>query len=152
MDMSKRNIGIRTRTVVFDESNRLLVQHHSTHKPDFYRLLGGGIKFREKLEDCVVREIREETGLVVKVERLIWVRDFLDEFPDHSIEFFFLASIVGGKFKPHFKGEENSEYLFMTVEDLEKVVFYPKGFIQKLKLLRDDRNWAVENPYIRWVN
>jgi ADP-ribose pyrophosphatase YjhB (NUDIX family) len=137
--------------VVFDENGELLVQRHSTSKHDFYRLPGGGVRFREKIEDCMIREIREEAGLEVKVDRLLWVRDFIDQFPYHSIEFFFLATITGGEFKPAPEAE-NIELLFMTIEELEKVVFYPKVFIPKLKLLRDNMNWTEENLYIRSAN
>ncbi len=142
---------IRTRAVIFDERGHLLVQHHSRLKPDFYRLPGGGVRSREKLEDCVVREILEETGLNAKVGRLLWVRDFWEESSYHSIEFFFLATIVGGEFTPTPEAE-GMELLFMAPEELDKVVFYPKAFIPKLKLLKDDRSWSEENPYIRTAN
>ncbi len=111
--MEKRHIVVLTRTVIFNEDNELLVQHGLTSGTDFYRLPGGHVRFREKLEDCVVREIREETGLNVKADRLLWVRDFLDQFPNHSIEFFFLATIIGGRFKSTLEAE--SEFVFMTL-------------------------------------
>ncbi|MDH5448986.1 MAG: NUDIX domain-containing protein [Candidatus Bathyarchaeota archaeon] len=142
---------VRTRAVIFDKKGKVLVQHHSRSDPDFYRLLGGGVKFREKVEDCIIREIREEAGLDVRVDRLLWVRDFFDESPYHSVELFFLATVVKGKFKPSPEAE-NIELLFMSLEELEKLVFYPKAFIPKLKLLRDNRNWIEENPYVRSAN
>lgn len=142
---------IRTRAVIFDKDGRILVQHHSSLTPDFYRLPGGGLRFREKAEDGIVREIREESGLDTNVDRLLWVRDFLDQFPYHSVELFFLATVIVGEFTPHPESEQ-IELLFMTLEDLEKVVFYPKALIPKLKLLRENREWRDENPYIRSAN
>ena len=142
---------VRTRAVIFDEKGRILVQHHSSSKPDFYRLPGGGVRYREKAEDCLVREIREEAGLDAKADRLLWVRDFLDQFSYHSVELFFLATTIGGKFNPTPEGE-NMELLFLTLEELEKLTFYPKTLLPKLKLLRDNRNWTDENPYIRSAN
>ena len=146
--MGNQSILVRTRAIVFNEENELLVQHHLGSKPNFYRLPGGGVRFGEKVEDCVVREVREESGLDVTVDRLVWVRDFLNQFPYHSIEFFFLANVVGGEFNPSPEGE-NMELSFKSVEELEKVVFHPKVLVAKLKLLRDDRDWREENPYIR---
>jgi len=142
---------VRTRAVVFDKDGKILVQHHLGSKPDFYRLPGGGVRFREKAEDCLIREVREEAGFDVSVNRLLWVRDFLDESHNHSIELFFLATVIGGKFTPTPEAE-NMELLFMTLEELEKLVFYPRAFIPKLKLLRGNRNWVEKNPYVRSAN
>lgn len=149
--MGNQQIMVRTRAVIFDDDGRILVQHHSSSKPDFYRLPGGGVRFREKAEDCIVREILEETGLDARVDRLLWVRDFLDQLQYHSIELFFLATVIDGEFMPNPEGG-NIELLFTTLEDLEKVIFYPKAFIPKLKLLRDNREWSEENPYIKSAN
>ena len=149
--MGNQHIMARTRAVIFDKKGKMLVQHHSRYKPDFYRLPGGGVRFREKIEDSLVREIREEAGLDVRVDRLLWVRDFLDESSYHSIELFFLATVVGGKFTPSPEAQ-NIELLFMRLEELEKFVFYPKAFIPKLKSIRDNREWAEENQYVRSAN
>lgn len=149
--MGKLCIDVRTRAVIFNDDNEILVQHDLTSKPDFYRLPGGGVLFREKLEDCLVREIKEETGLEVKVDRLLWVRDFLDQFPNHSVEVFFLATISGGEFKSkHNTGP--IEFRFVTIEELRQVLFYPKAFIPKLEHLRNNRAWFERNPYIRYAN
>jgi len=149
--MGTQHIMVRTRAVIFNVHGELLVQHHLTAKPDFFRLPGGGVRFREKIEDCVIREIREEAGLAVSVDRLLWVRDFTEHLPYHSIELFFLATIIGGEFTPAPEAE-NMQLLFMPLEELKKVVFYPKSFIPKLNLLRDSRDWTEENPYVRSTN
>lgn len=149
--MGNQQITVRTRAVIFDENGKVLVQHHSSAKPDFYRLPGGGVRFREKIEDCLIREIKEETGLDVKIDRLLWVCDFLDESSYHSIELFFLATVVKGKFTPSPEAQ-NIELLFIRLEELEKVVFYPKKFIPKLKSIRNNRKWTEENPYVKSVN
>lgn len=150
--MGGKDITVLTRAVVFNENDEMLVQHDLTPESDFYRFPGGHVRFREKLEDCVVREIREETGLEVEVNRLLWVRDFLDHMQYHSIELFFLATIVGGEFVSTLEVETGSEFSFKILEELDDFVFYPRGLIPKLKSLREDRNWAEENPYIRSVN
>jgi len=116
---------------------------------DYYYLPGGGVWFHEKIEDCLVREVKEETGLEVKAERLLWVRDFVEGFPDlHGIEIFFLATITGGKFKP-VHDTEPLEFSFMKVEKLESIRFYPSSFITNLKKLRDNRDWQETSVYTR---
>jgi ADP-ribose pyrophosphatase YjhB (NUDIX family) len=146
--MKEAAIRVGTRAVIFNADNELLVEHHRTPETDYCYLPGGGTWHREKIEDCLVREVKEETGLEVRAERLLWVRDFLEGFPDHAIEVFFLASIVGGEFKP-IHDTEPIEFAFLAHKELENIVFYPKSLVQKLKLLRDDRSWSDKNPYLK---
>ena len=147
--MTERVIRVGTRAVIFNKDNELLVEHCLTPETDCYYLPGGGVWFHEKIEDCLVREVKEETELDVKTERLLWVRDFIEGFPDlHGIEMFFLATITGGKFKPvHDTGP--LEFSFMNVEKLERIRFYPTSFIAKLKKLRDNRDWSERNLYMK---
>ncbi len=152
--MKEAAIRVGTRAVIFNEKNKILVEHHLTPETNYYYLPGGGTLPREKIEDCLVREVKEETGLDVRAERLLWVRDFLEiflEIPpfEHAIEIFFLASIVGGEFKPVHDTEPRKEWSFISHEQLENILFYPKSLVQKLKLLRDDRNWFDDNPYLK---
>ena len=149
--MTAHVIRVGTRAVIFNGNDKILVAHCLNPENDFYFLPGGGVWFHEKIEDCLVREVKEETGLEVEVERLLWVRDFIEGFPDlHGIELFFLAKITGGKLrtKPVYDIEW-LEFSFMAIEELERIRFYPTSFIAKLKKLRDDRGWSETNVYMR---
>ncbi|MGD8566043.1 MAG: NUDIX domain-containing protein [Candidatus Bathyarchaeota archaeon] len=150
--MTERFVRVGARAVIFNEDNELLVEHRLRPEEDYYYLPGGGVWFQEKIEDCLVREVKEETGLDVKTERLLWVRDFIEglPYPPHGIEMFFLATITGGKFRVQpINDPEPIECSFMKVEDLESIRFYPTSFIPKLKKLRDNRNWSGTNVYLR---
>jgi 8-oxo-dGTP diphosphatase len=149
--MTERVIRVGTRAVIFNMTNEILVAHCLNPEKDFYFLPGGGVWFQEKIEDCLVREVKEETGIDVKVERLLWVRDFIEGFPnDHGIEIFFLATIIGGKLRAQpVHDVEWLEFSFMDVEKLERIRFYPTSFIAKLKKLRDNRKWSETDPYMK---
>ena len=147
--MTERFIRVGTRAVIFNEDNELLVEHNVRPEVNYYYLPGGGVWFHEKIDDCLVREVKEETGLDVKTERLLWVRDFIEGFPDlHGIEIFFLATITGGRFTPVHKTEQ-LESAFIRIEKLEHIRFYPTSFVTNLMKLRDNRNWSERNPYKR---
>jgi ADP-ribose pyrophosphatase YjhB (NUDIX family) len=69
--------------------------YDSVKRERFHRPLGGGIEFRERAEDAVTRELLEETGLAIVVERLLGVVEnlFTHEGRDrHEICFVFEAS------------------------------------------------------------
>lgn len=60
---------------------------------DCYYTVGGGIKVNETSEEAVIREVYEETGYRLKIERLAFVQErFLevDKQPYHEIAFFYL--------------------------------------------------------------
>jgi len=61
----------------------------------FYLLPGGGQEPGEKLDDCLKRECREETGYEIEVKGLLFIREcFLDK-GIHRIEFIFRGAVTG---------------------------------------------------------
>ena len=51
-----------------------------------WAFIGGGLKMEESLEECVQREIREETGLVVEDLKLLDVFSYPTELPRTLME------------------------------------------------------------------
>jgi 8-oxo-dGTP pyrophosphatase MutT (NUDIX family) len=89
---------------VFDRSGRLLLGEDA--ETGLWTLPGGAIDPNEHPADAAVRECFEETGLLVKPERLIGVfggPEFLIHYPNGDLTYYttvaFEASIVGGSLK-----------------------------------------------------
>ena len=57
--------------VIFDEESRVLLCHRTDM--DAWNLPGGGVEGGESPWDAVVREVMEEVGLEVRVERLVGI-------------------------------------------------------------------------------
>jgi ADP-ribose pyrophosphatase YjhB (NUDIX family) len=57
--------------VVLDDAGQLLIIHKTDN--DLWALPGGGHDIGENITDTVVREVREETGIEVEIERLTGV-------------------------------------------------------------------------------
>jgi 8-oxo-dGTP diphosphatase len=62
---------VYTTCLVFDEANRILVQRR--YDFDWLSVPGGALEVGESLRACAMREVFEETGLRVSVERLVGV-------------------------------------------------------------------------------
>lgn len=72
------------------------MRHRSGHRT-YHLLPGGGVAYRETLEDALVREVAEETGLEVVVGPLVFASDTIDpEGPRHVVNLTFMADVVGG--------------------------------------------------------
>jgi ADP-ribose pyrophosphatase YjhB (NUDIX family) len=86
-------------------SNRILLCRLSTWLPrwkGYWTLPGGGLKFGESPEDAMVREVAEETGLVVEARSLARIDSILDTSGDtdfHGIRIIYHADVVGGELR-----------------------------------------------------
>lgn len=78
--------------VIFDEAGRVLLCHR--RDMDAWNLPGGGLEPGELPDACVIREVREETGLEAAVERLVGVYGKLER---NELVFAFLCRVVGGE-------------------------------------------------------
>jgi ADP-ribose pyrophosphatase YjhB (NUDIX family) len=81
-----------------DDRGRLLlgVRDKEPHRGKWV-LPGGKVEPFETLEDAARREIREETGLDIKVRRTMDVVEIIDPPTEHRIIVYALASPVGGR-------------------------------------------------------
>jgi ADP-ribose pyrophosphatase YjhB (NUDIX family) len=84
-----------------------------------WTLLGGWVDINESPSESVVREVLEETGLSVKVTRLLALWDKLkhDHPPQwpHTYKIFFLCEIISGEMKENL---EISEIKFFSMDRL----------------------------------
>lgn len=65
-------------------------------------LLGGQIERRETLEEPLVREVHEETELVVSVDRLLYVAQVVSRYALQDVNFGYAATVLergGGTFQ-----------------------------------------------------
>jgi ADP-ribose pyrophosphatase YjhB (NUDIX family) len=89
--MNKTMFTIGVFAIILDSDNKILICHRLDH--DFWNLPGGGLESRETPEMGVIREVKEETGLDVVIEKLTGV--YAKENKD-NLAFSFLCRVVGG--------------------------------------------------------
>lgn len=85
-------------TGVLVEDGCLLVVREVLKERARWNLPGGGVEYGETLEGALVREMREETGLAVRVDGLLYVTDRFKALGRHVVDMSFAVHRVGGGF------------------------------------------------------
>jgi len=88
----KTNFTIGVFAVIFDEQKRVLLCHRRDY--DLWNFPGGGLSINEAPWEGVIREVKEETGLDVRVVRLAGI---YSKKNSTDIVFSFLCQVVGGE-------------------------------------------------------
>ena len=81
--------------IVEDGERILLVRHQRAGRYDFWVCPGGGVQGEEELASAAIREVREESGLQVRISKLIYVEELLSPEQRH-VKFWFAAQFVSG--------------------------------------------------------
>lgn len=135
---------LNARVILRHGDHILLVSGELDDREAFWVLPGGLVEPGEPLTAALVRETAEETGLRVTPERLLYVREFLDErLGEHAIECYFQGRVTGGLLRmgvdPTFRDASTirgkvAGARWFDRRDLQDMVIYPE-------VVRD-RLWA----------
>ncbi len=109
---------IGTGGVVINDKKELLVvceRHRRSDKPS-YKLPGGALQAGEHLEDCVVREVREETGIETIFDALICFRHW-HGYRFSKSDIYFVCRLKPKNQNITMQHEEIEECLWMPVSE-----------------------------------
>ena len=127
--------------VLVRKEDSLLLVHARNFKGTFYSLVAGFLETGETLEECVMREVKEETGLDIEIGTLIWHVEEVSQRGQRFVNFF-LGKVSGGELAlgedPEFDEAHQvlREVRFMTREEMK---FIPKLYPEFLR----DEFWSV---------
>jgi len=85
---SQPRVGVGT--IVIHEGKVLLVKRGVEPSRGLWAIPGGTLKLGETLQECAAREILEETGIIIKVGKCIYVFDFFENDNAGKIKFHFV--------------------------------------------------------------
>jgi 8-oxo-dGTP diphosphatase len=127
--------------VVVPAESLLLVRRGRPPGEGLWALPGGRVEPGESLEQAVVREVREETGLEVLVRQLVgWVERRGPGY--HFVILDFAAEILGG---PGAGGEVPSLPVLRAGDDASEAAFVGRSELSELPLVPGLLDWLVEH-------
>lgn len=137
--------------MVVGKDNKILLVRHKKGNQRYWVLPGGRLEYGETFEECAVRELKEETGLDVEVERFLFLSEAIA--PDrsrHIVNIFIKAKVVGGTMKlgdePVLAGVD-----FIPLEDLEKLTLFPPVSAEILESLQPGAGKGIRYLGNLWV-
>ena len=131
------------RTVgVLVQNGKILVQRE--REGTEFALPGGHIKIGETLEEGLIREYREEIGVDISCEKLLWSEECFWEWNGrtaHNFAFYHLIRLCEPAslpdieaFIPH-KDNHNVVFGWMPIEEIQHVTIYPEFLKEELSHL-----------------
>lgn len=138
-------VRVRVGAIVLLDQRLLLVQHQKGERA-YWLLPGGGLEAGETLFDCAAREVREETGLIVAPERLVFLSESIAPAGGrHILNLLVKANLEGGHLAPPVD-DVISEVAWVPLEQVMSLTLHPPigsalleaahhGFAQPLRLI-----------------
>jgi len=108
---------------------------------DGYDFPGGGIELGESTEGALIREVKEETGLEVKIGKIIHCEHSFFKLPYkgnfvHSIHMYYECYIVGGELSTDYFDEQEKQYAdkpeWVKLNQIKDVKVYSSGDVNKV--------------------
>jgi len=110
---------------VLSGDDKILLVRHRKGNRQYWVLPGGRLEYGETFFECAVRELKEETGLEVEVERFLFLSEAIA--PDrsrHIVNVYLKAKVVGGVMR---LGNEPvlAAVDFISLAELDQVTLFP---------------------------
>lgn len=129
--------------IIFNDKNEVLICKH-TYRQTVWSLPGGYLKGKEDPREGLAREIEEETGFKVRVERIIRTSADRDTA---RLDLSCIGTLVGGTFRP---STEVSEAQFLSIDKLTNIPENQQKLVQEvLKRKNGNPFWKKVTGFFR---
>jgi 8-oxo-dGTP diphosphatase len=120
--------------IVVIENRLVLIQRKNEPFKGMWALPGGFVEFKERVEDAVVREMEEETGLKTRVHALVGVYSDPDRDPrGHTVSAVFHLEKIGGELRA--ASDAKNVDLF-SLDELPELAFDHSDIVDDFKKMR----------------
>ncbi len=116
-----RNPALTVDGVLIEEGKILLIRRGREPFKGKWALPGGFVEYGESVEDAVIREFKEETGLDAEIIKLLGVYSDPNRDPrGHTVSIVYMLKRKGGELK---EGDDAAEVGFFPLDSLPELAF-----------------------------
>ncbi len=127
-DVEYRRPGLTVDGMIIWEGKILLIKRKNSPFKGMYALPGGFVEYGESVEDAVVREVEEETGLTTEIDSLVGVYSEPGRDPrGHVVSVVFSLHTVGGKLN---SGSDADDVQYFELDTLPTLAFDHRSIIR----------------------
>jgi len=117
--------------ILVENERILLIERKKEPFKGFYALPGGFVDYGERTEDAMVREMKEETGLNVKIKKLMGVYSDPRRDPrGHTITIVYELEKIGGILKG---GDDAASAVMIPLNDIPLLAFDHNKIVEDYK-------------------
>ncbi|USK31254.1 NUDIX hydrolase (plasmid) [Bacillus sp. CMF21] len=135
------------------ENNHVLI--HKQKNDSHWALPGGRVEVLEDSQTSIKREVKEELGLDVKVNNLLWITENFFEYNEkdfHEIGLYYEVALTEGNFnviKEVFYGEEGERLInkWIPISQLDDIALYPEFLKTSLKEIPSSPKHLIIGKY-----
>jgi len=115
-------------SAVIIEKEKILLLHRIKFGKEYFVLPGGSVEENENNEGALIREVKEETGLDIEIEKKLWQVN--NEYDERTQHIYLISKYSGdlelGSPEKERQSKDNKYILeWRNIEDLKTVKFFP---------------------------
>ena len=130
MEEQRPKVGVGV--IIIKNDKVLLGKRKNAHGEGTWCFPGGHLEFNEEIEDCAIREVREEAGIEIKNIRIgTFTNDLFKKEGKHYVTLLVVSDYSFGKVKV-MEPEKCEKWGWFEWDKLPKPLFIPIQNLQKM--------------------
>lgn len=141
LGFTKDNLWFRYRTgALIINDNKMLFCRNK--KDGYYYFIGGGVQHGETSNECIEREIFEETSLHCRVEQLaVLIENFFDDIGKicHTIELYYKVYVDNFELMTK-DTDTHEELVWVSIDKIKDMDIRPKNVADRIPEILDSKS------------